>query len=160
MKNNLGILFFLTFALFLSCGEDKNEVEQVSQHSSEIELVDNSNSGHPKKPKKVEKVKIHEFVEENAEFVGGQAKLYEYLNSNIKYPQQCIDNGIQGKVYVKFAVMKDGSIDDIQVLKKIHPKLDAEAVRVIENMPNWTPGKQKGKAVNVYFTLPINFQIN
>ncbi len=160
MKNNIATLFFLNSILLISCGEKKSDKETVSQHSSELETVDNSNSGQPKKPKKVEKVKIHEFVEENAEFVGGQAKLYEYLNSNIKYPQQCIDNGIQGKVYVKFAVMKDGSIDDIQVLKKVHPKLDAEAVRVIENMPNWTPGKQKGKAVNVYFTLPINFQIN
>jgi periplasmic protein TonB len=103
---------------------------------------------------------IYEFVEVSAEFPGGMNELYTFLSQNIHYPQECIDNSIQGKVYVKFAVMKDGSIKDITIIKGAHQLLNEEAIRVIGLMPNWKPGTQKGKPVNVYFTLPINFTID
>ncbi|MDG2369321.1 MAG: energy transducer TonB [Flavobacteriales bacterium] len=68
-------------------------------------------------------------------------------------------NGIQGRVYVQFVVFKDSSIKDVRVIKGYHSDLDKEAVRVIKNMPNWIPGKQKGKAVNSKFTIPISFKL-
>ena len=70
------------------------------------------------------------------------------------------ENGIQGKVFVQFVVWKDGSIRDVKVVKGVHKTLDNEATRVVKTMPKWTPGKQRGKAVNARFTLPIKFRIS
>jgi protein TonB len=103
---------------------------------------------------------IFDVVEENPEFVGGMAKLYEYLGKNIQYPEMAKENGIQGKVFVQFVVWKDGTIRDVKVVKGVHKTLDNEANRVIKTMPQWTPGKQRGKAVNARFTLPIKFKIS
>jgi periplasmic protein TonB len=94
-----------------------------------------------------------------AEFPGGDEKLNEYLKANLKYPKPCFENGIQGKVYVKFTVMKDGTIKDITLLKKVHPMLDKEAIRIVENMPKWTPKTLKGQPVDSYFILPLGFYI-
>tara|TARA_R110002012_G_scaffold7060_2_gene33392 strand:- start:1072 stop:1704 length:633 start_codon:yes stop_codon:yes gene_type:complete len=103
---------------------------------------------------------IFDVVEENPEFIGGMAKLYEYLGKNIQYPEMAKENGIQGKVFVQFVVWKDGSIKDIKVVKGVHKTLDSEALRVITRMPLWSPGKQRGKTVNARFTLPIKFRIS
>ena len=103
---------------------------------------------------------IFDVVEENPEFVGGMAKLYEYLGKNIQYPEMAKENGIQGKVFVQFVVWKDGTIRDVKVVKGVHKTLDNEATRVVKPMPKWTPGKQRGKAVNARFTLPIKFRIS
>ena len=103
---------------------------------------------------------IFDVVEENPEFVGGMAKLYEYLGKNIQYPEMAKENGIQGKVFVQFVVWKDGTIRDVKVVKGVHKTLDNEATRVVKTMPKWTPGKQRGKAVNARFTLPIKFRIS
>ena len=102
---------------------------------------------------------IFHVVEENPEFIGGMEKMYEYLNKNIIYPEMAKENGIQGKVFVQFVVWKDGTIRDINVVKGVHPTLDKEAVRVVKSMPNWKPGKQRGKDVNSRFTLPVKFRI-
>jgi TonB family protein len=110
--------------------------------------------------KEIDENEIFEFVEISPEFPGGKDALYKFIGENISYPKECLDNKIEGKVYVKFAVMKDGSIKDIKVLKGAHKLLDQEAIRVIQSMPKWTPGKQRGKDVNVYYTLPVNFTIN
>lgn len=103
---------------------------------------------------------IHEAVEEAPEYPGGMTEMYSFLGSNIIYPQYAQDNNIQGKVYVQFVVEKDGSITDVNVIKGVHAVLDKEAVRVISNMPNWKPGKQRGLKVRVRYTIPINFTIN
>ncbi len=70
------------------------------------------------------------------------------------------ENAIQGRVYVQFIVGKDGTIRDINIIKGVHKILDREALRVVKGMPKWSPGKQRGKAVSVRFTLPIKFKIN
>ena len=70
------------------------------------------------------------------------------------------ENGIQGRVYIQFVVEKDGSISQINLVKGVHKILDKEALRVVKGMPKWSPGKQRGKAVSVRFTLPIKFKIN
>jgi protein TonB len=103
---------------------------------------------------------VIEVEEENPEFVGGMQKLYEYLGKNIQYPEMAKENGIQGKVFVQFVVWKDGTIKDVKIVKGVHKTLDGEAQRVVKSMPKWTPGKQRGTAVNARFTLPIKFRIS
>ena len=102
---------------------------------------------------------IFDVVEEIPEFIGGIEKLYEYLGNNINYPEQAKDFSIQGKVFVQFVVWKDGTIKDVKVVKGVHKVLNKEALRVVKSMPNWKPGKQRGKSVNARFTLPIKFRL-
>ena len=102
---------------------------------------------------------VFNVVEVDPEFPGGIDALYKYLAENITYPQQAKDNGIQGRVYVTFVVEKDGSITGTKVLRGIGGGCDEEALRVVEAMPKWTPGKQLGEPVRVQFNLPIVFKL-
>lgn len=101
-------------------------------------------------------------VEQMPEFPGGQGALMQYLVSNIKYPEECRKMGVEGKVFVKFIVDPTGKIINAQILRGVEDGklLEKEALRVIQSMPNWKPGKQGGKNVSVYFTLPISFTLN
>ena len=110
-------------------------------------------------PPKEEENKVFDMVEENPSFPGGQAALMQWLNANIKYPVIAAENGIEGRVIVQFVVSKTGSISDVRVVRGVDPSLDKEAVRVVSNMPNWTPGRQNGTTVNVRFTLPVTFRL-
>lgn len=103
---------------------------------------------------------VFDVVEEMPEFVGGIEKLYEYLGKNINYPELAKENGIQGKIFIQFVVWKDGTIRNVKVVKSVHKTLDKEALRVVNEMPKWKPGKQRGKNVNARFTLPIKFKIS
>ncbi len=98
--------------------------------------------------------------EELAVYPGGMGELMKFLSRNIKYPKEAQDKGIQGRVVLQFVVNKDGSICDSKVVKAVDPQLDAEALRVINAMPNWTPGKQKGEPVRTRFTLPVSFRLS
>ncbi len=98
-------------------------------------------------------------VEDMPGFPGGDAALLKYLHDNIKYPVIAQESGIQGRVICQFVVNRDGSIVDVEVVRGVDRSLDAEAIRVVQNMPKWMPGKQRGKAVRVKFTLPINFRL-
>ena len=98
-------------------------------------------------------------VENLPEYPGGMQELMKYLQKEMKYPKEAQDKGIQGRVIVQFVVNKDGSICEANVVKSVDPLLDAEALRVINAMPNWTPGKQKGEPVRVRFTLPLTFRL-
>jgi protein TonB len=98
-------------------------------------------------------------VEEMPEFPGGDAALRNYLATNVKYPTIAQENGIQGKVYVNFVVGKDGSITMAKIARPVDPSLDKEALRVVNCLPKWKPGKQGGKPVRVSYTVPINFQL-
>lgn len=101
----------------------------------------------------------YDTVETMPEFPGGQDALYQYMAKNMKYPIECQENAIQGKVVVQFIVKKDGSVGDVTVIRSVHPQLDAEAVRLAENMPKWKPGIQKGKPVPVRFQIPVTFRL-
>ena len=103
---------------------------------------------------------VFEVVEVMPEFPGGQQALMQYLAKNIKYPVTAHENGKQGRVIVSFVVKKDGNISDIKVARSVDPYLDKEAERVIAAMPNWKPGKQRGQAVNVRFTVPVTFRLS
>jgi protein TonB len=82
------------------------------------------------------------------------------LSESVKYPKEASKDGIQGRVVVQFVVEKDGSISEVEVIKKVNEHLDAEAVRVVNAMPKWKPGKQKGETVRVKYTLPISFRLS
>ena len=105
------------------------------------------------------KDKVYEQVEQMPEFSGGQSELVNFLMKSIQYPDESKKKGTQGKVFVSFVVDKDGSIKNAKILRAVDPLLDAEALRVVKSMPKWTPGKEKGKAVAVQFTLPIKFAL-
>lgn len=102
---------------------------------------------------------IFTIVEEMPDFPGGQAALMSFINKSIKYPVIAQENGIQGRVSCSFVVNKDGSIVDAEVLRGVDPSLDKEALRVINSMPKWKPGKQRGKPVRVKYTVPITFRL-
>ncbi len=102
---------------------------------------------------------VFDVVEQMPQFPGGDAALFEYLSKNIKYPAVAEENGVQGRVIVKFVVEKDGSIAKVQVVRSVDPSLDKEAVRVIKSMPRWQPGKQNGKSVSVNYTVPVTFRL-
>ncbi|WP_313381580.1 TonB family protein [Proteiniphilum saccharofermentans] len=114
----------------------------------------------PPKPKQEEVTEeIFVVVEEQPEFPGGQAAMMKFLSDNIRYPVIAQENGIQGRVICSFVVERDGSITDVQVVRGVDPSLDREAIRVIQQMPRWKPGKQRGSAVRVRFTLPVVFRL-
>ena len=104
--------------------------------------------------------KTFDVVEEMPQFPGGPAALFEFLSKNIQYPKDAEKAKLQGRVIVTFVVKKDGSITDAKVVKSVAPSLDAEALRVINAMPNWTPGRQNGQPVNVKYTVPLTFRLN
>lgn len=108
------------------------------------------------KPKEEE---IFTAVEQQPEFPGGVGELYKYLGQNIKYPAAAQRANVQGRVFVKFVVEKDGSIGNIEVMKGIGFGCDEEAVRVIKSMPKWNPGRQNGKNVRVYYTMPVVYKL-
>ena len=107
----------------------------------------------------VEEQQIFQVVAEMPEFPGGMAECMKFLSKNIKYPPISAENGIQGRVIVQFVVNQDGSIVDPVVVRGVDSHLDKEALRVIQMMPKWKPGKQRGKAVRVKYTVPVMFRL-
>lgn len=102
---------------------------------------------------------IFAVVEEMPSFPGGDAALMSYISKNIKYPSIATENGIQGRVICTFVINRDGKVTNAEVIRSVDPSLDKEALRVINNMPAWKPGKQRGKPVRVKYTLPIVFRL-
>ncbi|MHA7112209.1 energy transducer TonB [Sunxiuqinia elliptica] len=96
-------------------------------------------------------------VEDMPEFPGGELALRKFIANAIKYPVIAQENGIQGKVYVNFVVDKDGSVQNARIARGVDASLDKEALRVVNNLPKWKPGKQRGKPVRVSYTVPISF---
>ena len=104
--------------------------------------------------------RVFDVVEEMPKFPGGDDALIKFLHESIKYPAEAEKAGKQGRVVVTFVVNKDGSVDNAKVVRSVDEKLDAEALRVVNAMPKWQPGKQQGQEVNVKFTLPVTFKLN
>ena len=96
-------------------------------------------------------------VEEMPEFPGGEMALRSFIGRTIKYPADAIKDSIQGKVFVTFVVKADGTVGDAKIARGVHPLLDNEAIRVINSLPAWKPGKQGGEAVSVSYTVPVQF---
>lgn len=123
--------------------DDKTAITAVMQVAEEKEVE--------------EEAPVFFIVEEMPEFPGGDAALRAFIAQSVKYPVIAQENGIQGKVYVNFVVGKDGSISQAKIARGVDPSLDKEALRVVNSLPKWKPGKQGGKPVRVSYTVPINF---
>ncbi len=111
-----------------------------------------------KKEEEVEE-EIFMVVEKMPEFPGGDLGLRKYIATHVKYPNVARESGIEGKVYLRFCVTSTGAVSKVSVLRSVDPLLDKEAVRVIKSLPKWTPGEQRGRKVSVWYTVPINFQL-
>ncbi len=139
--------------------EDDKEIEEELivddlevDESTEIEFIEVAKE-------EVVEEQIFTIVEEMPSFPGGEAALMKYLASNIKYPAIAKDAGIQGTVFVTFVVDTDGKVKDVRVLRSIGGGCDEEAIRVVQSMPAWKAGKQRGKSVKVQYNLPIRFTL-
>lgn len=141
--------------------------DEIDQQESEIisteEVVfvaEVSNEGMIVIDDEPEEEQIFQVVEQPAEFPGGMQAMYKWLSDNIQYPRISRDNNSQGRTILRFVVNSDGSIQGIEVIKSSGDMyLDKEAVRVVGEMPRWSPGKQAGKAVRCWFTLPVMFRL-
>jgi tonB family C-terminal domain len=125
------------------------------------DLKDNQRAGGDQVPVKEEEKapEVHTIVEQMPVFPGGEQALLAYVASHVKYPEIAKEQDVQGIVQLRFVVLENGSIGDVQVIKSLESHCDAEAKRVVKSLPRFVPGKQQGKAVRVWYTLPIRFQI-
>lgn len=143
--------------------EDDVEVEDDIDINAEVdqdEVIEEYDFTPPEiEEEEIVEAEIFKVVEEMPEFPGGSAKMMEYIQKNIKYPMMARESDIQGRVFVNFVVEPDGSITNVAVLRGIGGGCDEEAVRVVNSMPNWKPGKQRGSAVRCSFTVPIIFKL-
>ncbi|MBO7302502.1 MAG: energy transducer TonB [Bacteroidaceae bacterium] len=142
--------------------EDEAEIEEsdlvsIEEQGDAVEITDNANIV---VEDIVEEETVFQVVEQQPEFPGGMKAMMKYLQDNINYPRISRDNNSQGRAFIRFVVNADGSIQGVEVLKSSGDiYLDKEAVRVVEGMPKWSPGKQAGKPVRVFFTLPVVFRL-
>lgn len=151
-------------------GADENleKIKSLFSDDAGFEIT-NDSLGNIILVKKENKEKVAQFednepvfyiVEDMPEFPGGESALRKFITNSIEYPEVAITNGIQGKVYVTFIVKKDGSVANSRIARGVDPSLDKEALRVVNNLPKWKPGIQRGTAVNVSYTVPINFMLD
>ena len=169
MRNIITLLFLLvcgfTFAQQKSSKAPAGQVMNVrnsntsyQSYEEQFKKNDAQQQTEVVAPQPVEE-KVIDVVEQFPSFPGGQGELMRYISSHLKYPPIAEENGIQGRVIVKFVVCANGSIKDVKVAKGVEPSLDAEAVRLISTMPHWIPGKQNGVAVSTYYTVPVIFKL-
>ena len=129
--------------------EDEIEIEDTeSDEDVEIEIEEEDDE------------EFFMVVENMPEFPGGDLGLMKYIQKNVKYPAIAKEYNITGKVYVSFIVDRSGSVTNVKIVRGVDKNLDAEAMRVVKSLPKYKPGKQRGKAVRVMFTIPINFTLN
>ena len=103
--------------------------------------------------------KVYDVVEKMPQYPGGMVALFEFLEKNLKYPADAQKQKVEGRVIVSFIVETDGSISDINIVRKVFPSLDEEAVRLLGMMPRWSPGLQNGKPVRVKYAIPITYSL-
>ena len=108
---------------------------------------------------KEDKIYYAGYVEEEPSFPGGESALRDFISKNLRYPKFAKEKGIYGPVHVSFIVEKDGSLTDFIVTRSVDPSLDKEAIRVLQSMPKWNPGYDKGEPAAVWFTLPVTFKL-
>lgn len=154
MEKNTGAIYFMgTY-----CFDDTGEQVTIKEPLEEREPVLGRHDFTVEMPKRSED-EIFKSVEQMPQFPGGDAALMEYLKSHLNYPPMAAQNKIQGRVVVQFVVEKDGSISEIKVVRSVDKDLDEEAVRIIKSFPKFIPGRQNGRAVSVWYTLPVTFKL-
>ncbi|MEL6558742.1 MAG: M56 family metallopeptidase, partial [Bacteroidota bacterium] len=153
LKYLIPVLAVVIAAIVVSCVEDDNltEIEEQASESTAVQetFIEIQTSD-----------EVFLKVEDKPEYAGGMEAMYNYLANNIKYPEQAQRLGVEGRVFVQFIVHKDGSLSGVKTIKGIGAGCDAEAVRVIKNMPNWIPGKQSGQTVKVRMVMPVFFKLD
>jgi len=141
---------------------DEEEIEEEIEVDLDVEITEETvveEIVFEDEPEEEEAEEIFTIVEDQPAPKGGMAAFYEYVGKNLKYPAQARRMGIEGKVFVQFIVDKDGSITEVDAIKGIGAGCDEEAIRVLKNAPNWSPGKQRGRPVKVRMILPITFKL-
>ncbi len=125
--------------------------EQEAQQLKEQQRQRNNQQANPES--------IFRNVEQPPQFPGGERRLMECLRANLYYPEYAQKNNIEGRVVVQFVVEKDGSVGEVKVVHSVHPSLDVEAMRICRTLPRFTPGRQNGQPVRVWYILPVNFRL-
>lgn len=153
----------------ISVLKDKSATELYGEKGKDGVIVITMKGQKPQEPKKTKPVAtettkvdgkdVFVIVEQMPEFPGGEAELKKYVAMNVRYPAEASKAGVQGKVFVTFVVGDDGKVTNAKVVRGVHPLLDQEAIRVVSELPQWAPGMQRGKAVAVAYTIPIEFKL-
>lgn len=154
----------ICYALNQIITDNYDRFEQMVDRNNKIWVwyAVNENDHQDKKEESIENPcegEVFNTAEQMPEFSGGQSQLMNFISKNLKYPEEAEANGIQGRVTVEFIVNKDGSISDAKVPRSLDLALDEEAIRIVQSMPNWKPGKQHGKPVRVKFSIPVMFRL-
>lgn len=157
-------LLVLPLAMALVLGNVQCSSEENDKGDSTLRVTQNADgtfdtSWEKQNTVETEPKEVYTIVEQMPKFPGGEQAMMRFIGENLAYPEAAQAAGIQGRVTVRFVVQTDGAVTDVALLRGISPECDAEAMRVIEMMPKWEPGKQGGKVVPVYFTLPILFRL-
>jgi len=137
--------------------EIEDELEIEDSEADDQTVIDVAPVIYTEVEEEIEEVKVFFIVEDMPEFPGGELALRKFLSNQVKYPVIAQENGIEGKVYITFVVSKNGKVINAVIARGVDPALDKEALRVVNKLPIWKPGKQRGKPVNVSYTVPINF---
>lgn len=140
-------------------GTVKNSSKEKNTKTSETTSNTSSKKGAQSDSASSSNREVYQDIEEQPEFPGGIGALMKYLAASIEYPEKAQKNEVQGRVIVKFIIESDGSISNASILHGISPELDEEALRIVNKMPKWTPGKNNGVAVASNFTLPVYFRL-
>ena len=135
------------------------EAKAAELAKSEAEQKAEAKASDATAPADTTKNVVYDVTETLPQFPGGQGVLMKYLAANIKYPASAVKAKKQGRVIVTFIIQKDGSVAKARIARSVDPELDAEALRIVKAMPNWTPGTQDGKPVNVNYTIPVVFSL-
>lgn len=135
--------------------DDELDIEDVeADQDTEVAIVEMTEE------EEEEEETIFVIVENMPEFPGGDLALRKYIAENVKYPEIAKENGLSGKVFVQFVINQRGEVENVKIARGIDPALDKEAIRVVQSLPKFKPGSQRGKPVKVNYTVPINFQLN
>ena len=153
-KLSMGILVTAALLMIFAFDKDDSLLQDKKTTNKKAETTVNA-----QQKEKTADEQIFVQVEQMPEYPGGEAALRQFLASNVKYPDDAVKSGTQGKVFVKFVVNKDGKVINPKIARSVSPSIDKEALRVVSIMPNWTPGKQSGKNVAVEYTVPIFFKL-
>lgn len=146
----LALIPILAAAFILNACTDEPESPVKTEQTQEIKAKNGQTEGSD----------IFQTADEMPEYPGGQSAMMSFLGNNIAYPEACQDEGVEGTVYVSFVIDTDGKPTDIKAVRSPDERLSANAIDVVSQMPNWTPGKQDGKNVKVQYSLPIKYQLN
>lgn len=135
--------------------DDELDIEDVeADQETEVAIVE------IQEEEEEEEQEVFFIVENMPEFPGGDLALRKHIAQNVVYPEIAKENGLSGKVFVQFVINQRGEVENVKIARGVDPALDKEAIRVVQSLPKWKPGSQRGKPVKVSYTVPINFQLN